>query len=156
MSQGSSTSLGCSFPTAATFPNGLERFSEEISEMVEEILALDEAEGTGNIRSDLSRVRQRRPAAKDLDPFWKFILRTAQVLSLPADCPCLDFNPEGIAHRSPGLRVFELPWGANERGPTPKGLRPFINELVAHHTREHKQRVGLRLVARASSYGALP
>jgi hypothetical protein len=42
-----------------------------------EILALDEAEGTGNIRSDLSRARQRSPAAKDPDPFRKFVLRTA-------------------------------------------------------------------------------
>jgi hypothetical protein len=55
----------------------LERFSEEIFEMGGEILALDEAEGTGNIRSDLSRARQRSPAAKDPDPFWKFVLRTA-------------------------------------------------------------------------------
>jgi hypothetical protein len=54
-----------------------ERFSEEISEMGGEILALDEAEGTGNIRSDLSRARQRSPAAKDPDPFRKFVLRTA-------------------------------------------------------------------------------
>jgi hypothetical protein len=55
----------------------LERFSEEIPEMGGEILALDEAEGTGNIRSDLSRARQRSPAAKDPDPFRKFVLRTA-------------------------------------------------------------------------------
>ena len=55
----------------------LERFSEEISEMGGEILALDEAEGTGNIRSDLSRARQRSQAAKDPDPFRKFVLRTA-------------------------------------------------------------------------------
>src|SRR5687767_1100387 len=66
-----------------------ERFSEEISEMGGEILALDEAEGTGNIRSDLSRVRQRSPAAKDPDPFRKFVLRTALTpendrLSVPA------------------------------------------------------------------------
>jgi hypothetical protein len=47
----------------------LERFSEEISEMGGEILALDEAESTGNIRSDLSRARQQSPAAKDPDPF---------------------------------------------------------------------------------------
>jgi hypothetical protein len=42
-----------------------------------EILALDEAESTGNIRSDLSRARQRSPAAKDPDQFRKFVLRTA-------------------------------------------------------------------------------
>jgi hypothetical protein len=62
----------------------LERFSEEISEMGGEILALDEAEGTGNIRSDLSRARQRSPAAKDPAPFRKFVLRTAPVhLEIP-------------------------------------------------------------------------
>ena len=56
-----------------------------------EILALDEAEGTGNIRSDLSRARQRIPAAKDPDAFRKFVLRTALEHAFPL--LCIQFIP---------------------------------------------------------------
>ena len=56
-----------------------------------EILALDEAEGTGNIRSDLSRARQQSPAAKDPDPFRKFVLRTALEHAFPL--LCIQFIP---------------------------------------------------------------
>jgi hypothetical protein len=78
-----------------------ERFSEEISEMGGEILALDEAEGTGNIRSDLSCARQRSPAAKDPDPFRKFVLRTALVI--------ISKRNDRFSHGHPALRPPRFP-----------------------------------------------
>jgi probable HAF family extracellular repeat protein len=80
---------------------GLERFSEEIPEMGGEILALDEAEGTGNIRSDLSCARQRSPAAKDPDPFRKFVLRTALVI--------ISKRNDRFSHGHPALRPPRFP-----------------------------------------------
>jgi hypothetical protein len=45
--------------------------------MAGEILTSNEAKSAGHIHSDLDRVRQRSPAAKDPAPFGEFVLRTA-------------------------------------------------------------------------------
>ena len=79
----------------------IECFSEEISEMGGEILAPDEAEGTGNIRSDLSRARLQSPVAKDPDPLRKFVLRTALMVKT------LKIRLSGCATEQSKLRTTE-------------------------------------------------
>ena len=66
-----------------------------------EILALDEAEGTGNIRSDLSRARLQSPVAKDPDPLRKFVLRTALMVKT------LKIRLSGCATEQSKLRTTE-------------------------------------------------